>query len=198
MQTWVVPSLPSWTKEAVRHLEGCEENLAFLELPYHLLKTTKPLKMLLSFLKKWLTGWQKPNLLTAFFVSDGVEKLALVRCWWEWELAECPWKSLWQSICSKIAYILWPSNPSSGNLTCRYICKYVKWHMFKFIHCGFICVGLGKKTVKSLSTWALWNEFWRSPTVEFHVTETKHNDILYVLIWKNELYHRFLFEKSKV
>lgn len=86
-----------------------------------------------------------------------------MHCWWEWKLAQCPWKSIWQSICSNTTFILWPSNPSSGNLTYRYICRCVKWHMFKFIHCGFICVGL-ETILKSLSTWALWNELWYSGT----------------------------------
>lgn len=55
------------------------------------------------------------------------------------------------ALCREITQILGASNPSSGNLTCRYTCKCVKWPMFKFIHCGFICVGLEKNPNKPVT-----------------------------------------------
>lgn len=68
----------------------------------------------------------------------------------------------------------WSSNPSSGNLTYRYVCKCVKWHMFQVYSLWLYLYEIRKKNLKKLSALEpSRNELWHNSTMKFCATEKR-------------------------
>ena len=66
------------------------------------------------------------------------ERGTLLHCWWEWRLVQPLWKAVEVSQKIKNGCAVWPSNPTSGNISKGIQNTNLKEHKHPCVHCSII------------------------------------------------------------